>query len=69
MMMKQNKAVAYMFRGEFDKADGLLDQLWNTRANHQIGTKVFTAQLYVQLKKGNVRECQERIKKRCLKYF
>ena len=64
-----NLAAAFMLRGELDKADGLLDQLWNTRANHQIGIKVFQAQLYVQLKKGNIQQCREKIQKNCLTKF
>ena len=64
-----NLAVAYMQRGELSKADELLKDLWESRAEHQIGTKVFTAQLYSHLKRGNIKECRESIRKRCLKYF
>jgi len=63
-----NLIVAFAMRGELDKAESLLEKLWNEGKDEDkfgIQPQMMSLRLYIQLAKGNVERCRELAVKHC----
>ena len=61
-MFTYNLAVAHLMRGETERSETMLEQLWKGRSGHRIAEKVLMARMYVMLKRDKIKECRELIK-------